>query len=91
MIYENKHYTSVVKVSAIPKTKKPKFTHSQFLQRKFEYQIQKEVEGEFSHLGVNPRTIEEVVQMQSLQLDIIEKKPFKASKRKRKFINEKRS
>lgn len=93
MNYQGKHYTRVVTISCQPKSHKKTINLGKIYQKKLERQVHKEVEGIFSQLGVSPRTIREVLEMQYPALDVVQEKPIKKfkPKRKRKFINDKRS
>lgn len=88
MNYQGKHYTRVVKISCQPKSHKKTINLGKIYQKKLERQVHKEVEGIFSQLGVSPRTIREVLEMQYPALDVVQEKPIKKfkPKRKRKFI-----
>lgn len=89
MKYQGKHYRKVTSSSSAPKEnkKKEKPKVQQYLIR-MERQIHKEVEGEFSRLGVSPRTIQEVVEMQQPSLELVPLKKVKkpVSKRKRQYV-----
>lgn len=88
MNYQGKHYTKVVSISCQPKLSKKSFNLGKIYQKKLERQVHKEVESIFSQLGVSPRTIREVLEMQYPALDVVQEKPIKKfkPKRKRKFI-----
>jgi hypothetical protein len=88
MNHQGKHYTKVVTISCKPKLNKKPFNLGKIYQKKLERQVHREVEEIFSQLGVRPRTIREVLEMQYPALDVVQEKTvnkFK-QKRKRKFI-----
>ena len=88
MNHQGKHYTKVVSISCQPKLNKKPFNLGKIYQKKLERQVHKEVEGIFSQLGVSPRTIREVLEMQYPALDVVQEKPINKfkQKRNRKFI-----
>jgi len=84
MNHQGKHYTRVVTISCQPKLNKKVINLGKIYQKKLERQVHKEVEGIFSQLGVSPRTIREVLEMQYPALDVVQEKTVKKFKQKRK-------
>jgi hypothetical protein len=87
MIYQGRTYKKVARGYATPAQKKKKINVSKIIIFKKEKALEQEITGVFSRLGVNPRTVEEVLEMQQPTLNVVAEKPkFKKSNITRKFI-----
>lgn len=88
MNYQGRNYRKVATGYAVPSTKKKKIDVNKIILFKKEKAIEEEVTGVFARLGVNPRTVEEVLEMQQPTLNVVAERPkFKKTNRTRKFIN----